>query len=518
MGDLPIADVLAGSAKTAQFTIKPIMSASSGLVITAKADEMAVDLTKIRAPDHDAAAAYKSAKSAAAVPEQLRAGKISFDVWSRLPGCAAVSFAIFEHLKTLDHLVLRVVTKDDKGNLPDCAKSVKVGSSQLTGGLDALRDASLGTDTQSGPLIGDAALYVFEADNGNSRVVFIDGRKGVKQTVYGWENDGSVVDYLRNPGFEKKMVEARDDAAQGREGPYTGVADELWTLLFSAYKYSDTQKEADNAAGAFKTLVSDASSPPTIIVRIASKLGNGATRSLFAPFGILSAKGPGAKPILVVQPLAKDRPASPERCIGNWTLALPDSLGKGVGMDTTDFPNPLPGPRISDISGFGTFLKSGDPENATPARGLVLLAHQGEGAIWFDAETKRIIKQKISGTFSAGSAGILAACSVAATTSRNAELLEKLNEQGFDTLIASPFALNPKYGVKFSYSFVEAVREALMKDEQPTILELFNSAVAKTTAKFAKGEVGKYEELGLEYVLLGNPSIKLCKASTAPTR
>ena len=60
---------------------------------------------------------------------------------------------------------------------------------------------------------------------------------------------------------------------------------------FPAYKYSDTQKEADNAAGAFKTLVSDASSPPTIIVRIASKLGNGATRSLFAPFGILGAKG-----------------------------------------------------------------------------------------------------------------------------------------------------------------------------------------------------------------------------------
>lgn len=449
--------LLSGNAKSTRLTIKPIVSASSGLVVEQKTNMIPVDLTKIRSPSHDAAAEYKSAKSAATVPEQLRAGTISFGISSRSAGCAPISFAIFEDLKPLDYLVLRIVTKDEKGNLPDCAGNLKSASNQLTGGLDALRDATLGAEAKSGPLIGDAALYIFDADENNSVAVFVDGRKGVEQSVYGWQMDGSVVDYLRRPRFENLVAKARGDAAKGRAGAYASAANELLTELFVPSQSSGTQSEATKAAAALQDLVHASNSSPTIIVRIASNLAGGVTRSLFAPFGIFGAKGPGAvldRPIVVVQPLAKERFASGERCIGSWTLALPETL-LGVSsdvMDVSHFPDPLPGPRIRDMSGFSSFLKRGDAENASPASGVVVLAHQGEGALWFDADTERIIKQKISGRFSPGSVGILSACSVAATTNRNAELLEKLNEQGFDTLIASPFTLDATCGVKFSYS------------------------------------------------------------------
>ena len=44
----------------------------------------------------------------------------------------------------------------------------------------------------------------------------------------------------------------------------------------------------------------------------------------------------------------------------------------------------------------------------------------------------------------------------------------------------------------------------------PTILELFDKTVARTAQKFKDRADADYSELGLEYVLIGNPAIKLC--------
>jgi hypothetical protein len=44
---------------------------------------------------------------------------------------------------------------------------------------------------------------------------------------------------------------------------------------------------------------------------------------------------------------------------------------------------------------------------------------------------------------------------------------------------------------------------------------LFDQAIAKTAKKFKDKTNGDYGELGLEYVLLGNPAITLC-APSAP--
>jgi hypothetical protein len=355
------------------------------------------------------------------------------------------------------------------------------------------------------PLIGDAALYIFDADEDHSVAVFVDGRKDVEKSVYGWQTDRSVVGYLRTGNFEKRIAQARIEAGKNHPGAYVNAASDLWTELFTAN--DGTQAEAEKAAAALKELVRKSRSPPVLVVRIASSVAGGKTRSLFAPFGVLGAKGPGAvldKPIIVVQPMAIQHFVEKDRCIGDWTLALPEQIDGGV--DLSNIPDPLPGNRLKDMAQFGPFMSDDKEPDDSQASGLLVLAHQGGGELWFKETEKHV--SRIERNFSRGSAGVLSACSIAATTNRNAQLLETLNKHGLDTVIASPFALDATYGVRFAYSFAEAIQEA--KNEQPTTLELFKRAVSKTIEKFAKVRTGNYEELGLEFVLLGNPAIKLC--------
>jgi hypothetical protein len=524
LGDAGIVALLSAEVKSTILTIKPIISEASGLVIVEPKDayDMSVDLDKLRKPDMNAIWRYKTSKGPVVIPEGLSAGKISFKIRTRLPGCASMSFAIFEDLRPLDHLVLRVVTKDRQGNLPACANDAANAAAPLTGGLDALRDAALGMESQATRVVGEAALYIFDADENHSLVVFVDGRKTARRSIYGWQTDGSIVDFLKTSGFDALVAKAQKDAAKNLDGAYVRVAQQIWSLLVTASAASGTMEEAKAGADAFKELVREAKSTPVIVVRVASSLGTGATRSLFVPFGILGAKGSNAvfdKPIVVVQPMATERFVSKDRCIGDWTLALPQALESVPDdvMDVDHFPKPLPGTRIKDIAGFSAFLGNEAFPSDRPASGLIVLAHQGEGALWFDASTNRIIKQNISHHFSPGSVGILSACSMAAAVNRNAELLQKFNEQGLDTLIASPFTLDASYGVEFAYSFSETVQEAVAAGQQPTIVELFNRAIKKTGDRFAGSNIGNYKELGLEYVLLGNPAIRLCAGATQPS-
>jgi hypothetical protein len=315
---------------------------------------------------------------------------------------------------------------------------------------------------------------------------------------------------LRGTIFEQRINDAHTEMSNNHTGAYVHAAKDLWTELFTAK--DGTQGEAIGAADALKEMAKTSVAPPVIVVRIASSAADGTTRSLFAPLGILGAKGDGAvldNPISVVQPMAVGRFVSKDRCIGNWTLALPDQIDGDV--DLSDVPAPLPGTRLKNMTQFSAFM-SGDDTTAAQdppqASGLLVLAHQGGGELWFKQAEDHV--SRIGRKFSPGSAGILSACSVAATTNRNAQLLESFNESGLDTVIASPFALDATYGVRFAYSFTEALQEATAKAEQPTMLELFNRGVSKTVEKFAKVKTGHYEEIGLEYVLLGNPAIKLC--------
>jgi hypothetical protein len=507
----------------ALLNIKPIVPEGSGLrLIDAKASYLLkVDLEKIRHPNAAAAKQYAGGSMLIAeLSRQVSAGSIQFAVTAESQGCATIAFAIFSGLLPLDHLVQRVSIGDNSKSAPVCDSEDPAQRNALSGGLDSLREVTLGMEGSGASVTAAAALHIFDFD-AYSMAVFVDGRPGQSQPVYGWQTASSVVDFLKTDNFQNVILKARKDSADKKPGSYVRAAQELSKVLFTTKPGNTTETEAKNAQAAFKSVVQESKGSPAIVVRVASSMLAGQNHSIYVPLGILGAKGPGAvldKPIIVVQPMALERYPSRDKCIGEWMFAVPDGLENvsATIMPPGFFPAKIPGTRISDIEHLREYLAEVGG-TATPlmaasasAVGLVVLAHQDEGFLWFAESTDSIMPQDIGRKFPAGSVGIFAACSAASAKGRNAALLQRLNEQGIDTLIASPFTIDAGYGVVFASSFAEVVQETTADKKQPTILELFDKTISKTAQKFKDKTQGEYGELGLEYVLLGNPAITLC--------
>lgn len=340
-----------------------------------------------------------------------------------------------------------------------------------------------------------------------------------------------MADRIQRRGFpeDRSLSEHDPEGPQGladkKPGSYVRAAQDLSKVLFSTRPGSSTENEARNALAAFRAVVREAQGSPVVVVRVASGIEDGQNRSIYVPLGILGASGQGAvleRPIIVVQPMAIQRYPSRDKCIGDWMFAVPDGLENvpGAIMPPGFFPANIPGRRISEIEKLKEYLASASSISTTgaiplasiasPAVGFVVLAHQDEGVMWFAESTNHIMSQDIERDFPPGSVGIFAACSAASAKGRNSALLQRLNERGIDTLIASPFTIDAGYGVVFASSFAEIVAEITPDKPRPTILELFDRTVSLTAQKFRDKTDGEYGELGLEYVLLGNPAIKLC--------
>ncbi len=519
------ADMIADS-KTPEvlLTIKPLVPEGSGLRLADNQHfyRMKVDLEKIRHPNADAAKKYADGSiSIAALSAQASAGNIQIALTAESQGCATIAFAIFRGLQPLDHLVQRVSIGDTSASAPVCDSANPEQANALSGGLDSLREVSLGMEGSGADVTAAAALHIFDFDV-YSMAVFVDGRSGKNQTVYGWQTASSVVDFLKTNSFQNLILKARKDSADRKPGSYIPAAKELSKVLFSTKPGNATEDDAKNARAAFRAVVHESNGSPVVVVRVASDATGGQNRSIYVPLGILGAKGPDPvleKPIIVVQPMAVERYPSRDKCIGDWMFAVPDGLENvpGAVMPPGFFPAKVPGTRISEIEKLRQYLAATTgsvtslltPASAS-AVGFVVLAHQDEGAMWFAESTDHIIPQDIEKKFPSGSVGIFAACSAASAKGRNTALLQRLNEQGVDTLIASPFTIDAGYGVVFASTFAEIMGEITSDRPPPTILELFDKTVARTAQKFKDRADADYSELGLEYVLIGNPAIKLC--------
>jgi hypothetical protein len=503
--------------------IKPIVPEGSGLrLIDAKASySMTINLDKIRRPKGDAAARYADGSiTIAEFSKQVSAGSIQMAVTAESKGCATIAFAIFKGLLPLDHLVQRVSIGDTGTSAPICDSDDPGQQNALSGGLDSLREVTLGMEGSGVPVTAAAAFHIFDFD-AYSMAVFVDGRSGKSQTIYGWQTASSVVEFVKTDSFQNAILKARKDSADKKPGSYVRAAQELSKILFATKPGHTTEFEAKNAQSAFKSIVQESQGSPVVVVRVASSLIGGQNRSIYVPLGILGAKGPGAvldKPVIVVQPMALERYPSRDKCIGDWMFAVPNELENvdEAIMPPGFFPAKIPGTRISEIEQLRQYLAAATgaaapflPASAA-AVGFVVLAHQDEGFMWFGESTNHIMPQDIERKFPSGSVGIFAACSAASPKGRNSALLQRLNEQGIDTLIASPFSIDASYGVIFAASFAEVVSESASNKKPPTILELFDKTISKTAQKFGEKTEAEYGELGLEYVLLGNPAITLC--------
>lgn len=504
-------------------TIKPLVPEGSGLRLgdDRHSYTLKIDLDKIRHPNADAAKKYADGSmSITELSQQASAGSIQIGLTAESEGCATIAFAIFRGLQPLDHLVQRVSIGDTNTSAPVCDSADPAQADALSGGLNSLREVSLGVEGSGADATAAAALHIFDFE-AYSMAVFVDGRPG-KTLVYGWQTASSVVDFLRTDRFQNMILKARKDSADKKPGSYLPAAKELAKILFSTRSGNSTEDDAKNAWAAFRAIVRESTGSPVVVVRVASDVTSGQNRSIYVPLGILGAKGPDPvldKPIIVVQPMAIERYPSRDKCIGDWMFAVPDGLENvpGAVMPPGFFPAKVPGTRISEIDKLRQYLGATTGSVApllslasASAVGFVVLAHQDEGAMWFAESTDHIIPQDIEKKFPSGSVGIFAACSAASAKGRNAELLQRLNEQGFDTLIASPFTIDAGYGVVFASTFAEIMAEVASEKPAPTILDLFDKTVARTAQKFKDKADADYSELGLEYVLLGNPAIKLC--------
>ena len=157
-------------------TIKPLVPEGSGLRLADNQHfyRMKVDLEKIRHPNADAAKKYaESPILIADLSEQASAGSIQIALTAELQGCATIAFAIFRGLQPLDHLVQRVSIGDTSTSAPVCDSANPEQANALSGGLDSLREVSLGMEGSGADVTATAALHIFDFDV-YSMAVFVD--------------------------------------------------------------------------------------------------------------------------------------------------------------------------------------------------------------------------------------------------------------------------------------------------------------------------------------------------------
>ncbi len=270
----------------------------------------------------------------------------------------------------------------------------------------------------------------------------------------------------------------------------------------------DDQDAADEARRQLDEVVRTAVSP-SVFVRLVDVNGT----SLFLPLGLISVGDQVlAKRATVIQPLPREDVPMPGRCIGPWTMVLPQSLGDDIVLPRFLIPvPPSPPDRMTDWAAFTSYL-TGTPADRSKAEGLLLLAHHGGGRLAFvPNRPDSLLARNISRRFPPGSVAVLAACSVGQLTgdNRGMPLLTRLNDLGVDAVILSPFTVDGPFGARFAMHFAAAVERARESHETPPpdLRRLFERTVERVRADPA---VGSMADEAYEFILAGNTSIPLC--------
>jgi len=500
------------------FRIKPLLAEGGGLkfVVPDQPDvPLNANLPAIRNPNSAEAARYVAGTiSLAEFSDRAAAGNVRFAVSTEAPGCAAVVLAVFSEdgRFPLDHLVRWVPIVKPGESPPTCASEISGEHVQQYGGLDTLLQVSLELNEAGTSKVADAAFHIFDTPAG-SFVIFSDGRPAQKKAIYAWQTGDSLVRYVADEHRLPLLIKgARDAVANGKPDSYVNAAQELAAVLFGGNSPRD-ENEAGLAKAAFQDIVAQSAKRPVVVVRVVSDSRLGQNRSVFLPLGILAASGNGAilaKPITVIQPLPREHYGSQATCVGDWTFGVPPKLDQDPEDLSKLWPPDASGKNwFHDLAGLKAYLSDPTPTGNQPGQGFLLLAHHGSGNLWFDNEAQRVIRQNITRNFPSGSVGVFAACSVA-TATYDASFVQRFNEHGVDTLIASPFPVPIAYGTRLALEFPQAIEDARRDSAKPTVSDLFAAAIKRTADRLAVEFKKNYGEMGLEYVLLGSPNTPLC--------
>lgn len=326
--------------------------------------------------------------------------------------------------------------------------------------------------------------------------------------VYTWMLETPLDDLIGNKNQLLKLI----NGARAT-GSYKIAAQELRTRLFPPGDDS-WDWPATRAFNALSELTMREKPRPVVLLRATTVKND----PVFVPLALLAASDANLleqRPT-VVEPLPRERYGSGSVCISQWALGVPRFLERANGNGTEILI--VPSPRMTRYPTerkLIEFLKSAEPQPKGRSEALVLLAHQEGGNLWFtgSGQLERVVPEHYIRRFSPGSIALLSSCSVANPKDDNLQVLRKLNARGIDTIIASPFPIETPYGVALALAFFDSASIAYAKKETPTVLELFEHAVALAASRLEEyGQMTREKALekSLEFVIVGDPDLRLC--------
>ena len=452
-------------------------------------------------------------------------------------GCARIGFSVLEKetLLPIDHLVMTVpVGSMETVATADCLQNIQ--SNMLATGGEAILASAVdhGRDRSRKP---DAVLQIFETDQSNGTVstivTFVDGTEE-EPIVLVWRAAERLSDYVSD-GLKRDIKFSRSQTST-HPAPYARTAINLMETIFTGADFVDCDLRTDScpleltAKEALRRLrlISESSQetdPATITISVSDE----DRKPIFIPFGLLAARSADedSQPILskrvtVIQPLPGGRYFdSAETCVGNWNFAVPRTLhgvkAPVLKAQLSELPTVSSGagkwyPNLSDFRRYMDNFGVASVQKSTD--GLVILAHHDQDGLWFEQkeENERIRRIHRHRKFPPGSAALIAACSAADGLQQSASLVEELNRKQIDVAIASPFAVGTEFGAQMAVAFTQLVEEAMKNHETPTIRQLFEKASNRAAAKLTGSEQTRraQAETALEYILLGDPALRLC--------
>jgi hypothetical protein len=443
------------------------------------------------------------------------------------PGCAVIAFTIWDFRDNPIDTLLQTVPVGDGKTQPNCSR---MNPEALKGGFATLLSPVFSIGSRNPPDPIQAALHMFQImAQGQKKTIaiFVDktqyqppqpGQPASERGVYGWQTSQWLSDYVGDPnGLPARISAAWDAADNGVPSPYAGVANELAGQIFGTS--AAEQLKADAAREALRELARS-QDRPVIVIRMVDENN----RKFYVPFNLISASGntdglPG--PITVVQPLQTERYEAPT-CIGNWAFALSKDtrdLDTNIKkeLNTLEAKRPSTGEvwirNATELKSYFQASPVAPAATPVPAEGLLLLAHHDQFGIFFDDINGRVVARGLRHAYPPGSIAVLAACGTAKPDS-SMDMLNGLNDGGVDAMIVSPFDVRIDYGSRMALEFAKVVREDRLKGQTPTFAEMFSQATAATIRFFKdpKNHSGKarLEDMGLEFILAGNPYLRLC--------
>ena len=471
---------------------------------------------------------------------EVQAGEVRFDLLAERSGDATILITIWDEkgMIPLDHLSLSVRVIDEStptagqgpaggmvlqatDETPSAAGRRPVSDTvPLRKGRQTLLNISSDFST-AGPLIADAAFYIFEKSPNQKSIVLFAAKTGDavpeapdEVSVYAWETVSLLSNYIEDRLQLIKLIrDARQRATSidenVRKYSYQEAAEELKEKIFSGLNERD-QNQAAAAEKVFRDLVRQKDKRSIVFARMRNENGN----PVYLPLGLLAANSSSRildKRVILVQPLPRERYPAETHPVHTWTFNVPNKLPELEDPTNTALGQLQQKPPYRrDIAAVRTYFEEiVSPASGASPEGVILLSHQAGGNLWFTNDADRITTEKIKRQFPAGSVAILSACSAAASEGNNQAILERLNANGIDAMIISPFPVDAEYGAMLAIQFVQAIENAKKNSQAFSVAELFSIASEQTAKHFKEKQKINFEDMDLEFLIAGDYRIRI---------